>query len=79
MELTLLVGIGESEVDQFESAVKVDKQIFWLEVAMDDAKFMQILYSCDELSKEFTGLMLFESFLFDNEFEELSLRNVLHD
>lgn len=46
---------------------------------MDDPEFMEILNSSEKLPEELTGLCFLESFLLDDEFEELSLRHVLHD
>ncbi len=75
----MFIGIGEAEVDQFKGAVEVDQQVLRLQIAMHNAQLMEILDPCNELSEVLTGFRLFETFLFDNEFEEFALRNVLHD
>jgi hypothetical protein len=75
----LLVGIGEAEIDQLERAVEVDQQVLGLQVAVHDPQLVEVLDPCDQLSEELAGLVLLEPFLFDDEFEEFALGDILHD
>jgi hypothetical protein len=77
--ITGLIGVGEPKIYNFQCAVKVDEEVFGFEIAMDDTELMQVLDASEELPEELTGLCFLEPFLFDDEFEELSLRDILHD
>lgn len=46
---------------------------------MNDAELVQVLDPSQELPEELASFYFLEPFLFDDEFEELSLGNVLHD
>ena len=46
---------------------------------MHYANLMQMFDSIDKLSKKLASFWLFESFLFEDEFEELPFWGVLHD
>ncbi len=46
---------------------------------MNNAYFMNVLDSCNKLVEYANGLVLIDSFIFDDIIEEFSLFHVLHD
>lgn len=76
---TWFVGVGEPEVHDLESFVKVNKQVLRLQVSVYYAQLVQILNPCDELPEVLASLGLFEPLLLDNAFKQFSLRYILHN
>lgn len=77
--LVLLVKVAQAEVDDFDAIVVIEQQIFWLQVSVDDAQFVNVLYAGDDLLVHFGSFILLEPAVFDDVLEELSARTILHD
>ena len=56
----------------------VRKEIFWLEVAMDDAEFVELLDARDDLVQELGGLHLPEALAVHNVLKQLASAQILH-
>ncbi len=80
-EIVTLVGkvVGKANVGDDDVAVAVQKQIFELEIAMDDVLLMKVRDTGDELSKETAGMLLLEILVRENVVEELASRGILED
>lgn len=46
---------------------------------MCDSNLMNVLYAIEQLMEQLPGLILFDSLIFDNVIEKLSIFHVLHD
>lgn len=77
--LARLVGVAEAEVDQTNVFLVVEQQVFWFEVAVHDAEFMEVLHAADDLLKKLAGLRLLQLLLFHDVVKELAARDELHD
>ena len=56
--LAILVCVAQPKVHQFDLAVMVEKQIFWLHVSVHNSKLVQVLNSRDDLLVKFAGFSL---------------------
>lgn len=61
--------IGESEVNNFDVFILVEKKVFWFEVAVDDAVLVDVLDTGEDLLHEANGLLLVESLPLDDVLE----------
>ena len=57
----------------------VEEQVLWLQVAMYNSEFMEILNTADDLLEEFARLSFLKLLFLDNIIEELTPRHKLHD
>ena len=57
----LLIGVGEAEVDNFDVAVLVKQHVLGLQIPMDYAQLVQIVYSVDDLVEKPARLSLSKS------------------
>jgi hypothetical protein len=73
------IDIAESEVNNFDVILKIQKYIFRLEVSMDDPDLVQILNCVEQLLEILTGLEFSEFLILDDVFEELPAACVLSD
>jgi hypothetical protein len=71
--------IAESKIDNLDVAVIIQKQIFGLQVTVDDVHCMYLLDSCNDLMEKAAGLGLLHSAIGHDVIEELATGGVLHD
>lgn len=57
----LTIGVRQPKIYNFDVFISIQQHIFRLEIAMDNAQTMQIVYSIDDLMEEFTSLALVQS------------------
>ena len=56
----------------------VKKEVFGLEVSVDDAELVEVLDAADDLLEELAGLDLFQLLLFDDIVEQFASTHELH-
>ena len=72
----MLKAIGESEIGDDNIAMTVKKEVFQLEVAMNDFLLVDIPDSGNELREKLRSIPFFEIALSEDVVEELSSRGV---
>ena len=77
--LALPVGIGETEVDDFDVVVVVHEQVLGLQITMANAQFVQVLDARDKLEQELGGLLLSNPLAIDDVLKQLAASRILHD
>lgn len=70
--------VAEAKIGNLDVHVAVEEQILGLEIAMNDALLVQVLYGRDDLSELGASLLLLHAAVRDQVVEDLAARRVLH-
>jgi len=76
--LTWRVCIAQTKVNDLDVVLIVKKQILWLEIAVADSTFVNVLYARDDLLKKLAGFLLLESFSLNYVLKQFTSRGVFH-
>ena len=77
--LTLFIEIAETEIDKFDVVVVIEKKVLWLQVSVDDPKFMDVLDAGEYLSVELASFFFLEFSVLHDVLEKLTAGAIFHD
>ena len=77
--LPRLIHVTEPEIDHLQLAVKVNQEVLWLQIAMADTQFVDVVHTSYQLLEVLGSSLLFQLLILDNHVKELASAGELHD
>lgn len=77
--LSFLVGVGKTEINDFDVFFSVEQNVFRFEVSVDNTDLVDVFDAGNELVEHFDGFWLLETLVVDDVVKEFSFLHELHD
>jgi len=77
--LTLFVAVAQPKVYQFNLTLVVEEEVLGLQISVNDAQFMQVLNTTDDLLEELARLHLLKFLFLYNVVEQFTTTGILGD
>jgi hypothetical protein len=77
--ISIIVHIRETEVNNLDVVLVIQEKIFWLEISVANANFMDILNTRYYLLEKPACFILLKSFPLDDVIEQFSTTGIFHD
>ena len=77
--VAFVVGVRQTEVNDFDVVLVVEQQVLWLQVAVTDAHLVDVLDARDDLLHKPARLLFLQALALHDVVEQLAARRVLHD
>ena len=76
--LTSFIGVRKAEIDNLDVIVVIHQEVFGLQISVTDAKPVQVLYTRQNLVKEFSSHFLSDPLVVNDIFKQLATSRILH-